>query len=40
MNGYYDDLINPICQICHVSCLTCQGGLPTNCLTCKINRSF
>ncbi|KAM3143243.1 hypothetical protein pb186bvf_004575 [Paramecium bursaria] len=31
---------NPICKFnypCHVSCLTCQGFLSTDCLTCKLN---
>lgn len=38
--GYYDNLVNPVCQLCHYSCATCHGGLDSNCYTCKSNRAF
>ncbi|CAD8125871.1 unnamed protein product [Paramecium sonneborni] len=33
----FDDGFSPICQNCHYSCLTCNGPLPSNCLTCNTN---
>jgi len=32
--GYYADITQGLCQKCHFSCKSCQGGFPMNCLTC------
>jgi hypothetical protein len=32
-DGYVD--VNGTCTLCHYSCLTCNGLLPTQCLSCN-----
>ena len=42
-NRYYDSgLFVSVCASCHATCLTCTGGLNTNCLSCNSasNRIF
>ena len=40
VTGFYDDMINPVCQPCHYSCANCTGGLATSCMTCQTNRIY
>ena len=36
MLRYYDDGLSHVaCLACDATCLTCTGGLATNCLTCN-----
>lgn len=33
-DGYYGNTMNNLCTLCNAACLTCNGGLASNCLTC------
>ena len=39
-NGFYGNTLNNICSLCHASCLTCSGGLSSNCLSCSTGLIF
>lgn len=44
IDGYYSvytlAVPNTMCQLCHYSCATCNGGANTSCINCKANRDF
>ena len=38
-NGYYQEADNS-CSKCHDLCLTCDGALSTNCLSCAASLNY
>ena len=38
--GYYGDTVTGACKLCDISCQTCAGFGPTQCLTCAINSNL
>ncbi|KAL4442386.1 hypothetical protein ABPG74_005727, partial [Tetrahymena malaccensis] len=39
VDGFYDDPVSQSCVACDLSCQTCQGGGPSNCLTCNLSQN-
>ncbi|EAS03999.2 EGF-like domain protein (macronuclear) [Tetrahymena thermophila SB210] len=39
IDGFYDDAVSQSCLACDLSCQTCQGAGPSNCLTCNLSQN-